>query len=146
MAFGVEIDPIRGIADSGRFADGLAALFEALGETARDLGIGVLILIDEIQEASGEELTALDTAIHHLVQADPPLPLTFVGAGLPSLPAQPTEAMSYAGRLWDYKSVGLLSEEASEKALTIPARELGVEWEAECQRPGQNGRLQLKGT
>jgi hypothetical protein len=132
VAFGVEVDPVRGIADSGRFADDLAALFEALGETARDLGIGVLILVDEFQEALEEELTAINTAVHHLGQADPPLPLTFVGAGLPSLPAQLAEATSYAERLYDHRPVGLLSAEASEEALTIPARERGVEWEAEA--------------
>jgi len=130
VAFGVEVDPVRGIADSGRFADDLAALFEALGETARDLGIGVLILVDELQEASDEELRAINTAVHHLGQADLPLPLMFVGAGLPSLPAQLAEATSYAERLYDYRPVGLLSARASEEALTIPARDRHVEWDA----------------
>lgn len=128
VALGVEIEPILGIADSGRFADDLAALFEIMGETARDLEIGVLILVDELQEAAPEELTALNTAMHHLGQADPPLPLTLVGAGLPSLPAQLAEATSYAERLYDYKPVGLLSEQASEDALVVPAREHDVEW------------------
>jgi len=84
--------PHRGIADSGRFADDLAALFEELGQTARELGVGVLILVDELPKASAQELTALNTAVHHLGQADLPSPLTFVGAGLPSLPAQLAEA------------------------------------------------------
>lgn len=86
MALGVEVDPVRDVADSGRFADDLAALFEVLGETARDLGIGVLVLVDELQEASAEELTAFNTAVHNLGQADVPLPVTFVGAGLPHYP------------------------------------------------------------
>jgi len=129
VSVGVEVDPIDGIADSGRFADDLAALFETLGETGRDLGIGVLILVDELQEATGGELTALNTAIHHLGQGDPPLPLTFIGAGLPSLPAQLAEATSYAERLYDYKPVGLLDEKSSNEALTVPTRQLGVEWE-----------------
>ncbi|MGH9105915.1 MAG: hypothetical protein ACRDZX_08785 [Acidimicrobiales bacterium] len=51
VAFGVEVNPVSGIAGSGRFADDLAALFEVLGETSRDVGVGVLILVDELQEA-----------------------------------------------------------------------------------------------
>jgi hypothetical protein len=47
VALGVDVDPIRGIADTGRFADDLAALFEVLGETSRDLGIGTLALVDD---------------------------------------------------------------------------------------------------
>jgi hypothetical protein len=132
VTFGIDVDPIRGVADSGRFADDLVALFEVLGETARDLGIGVLILIDELQEASAEELTALNTAVHHLGQGDPPLPLTVIGAGLPSLPAQLAEATSYAERLYEFRPVGLLSSSAAEAALVIPARERGVVWASDA--------------
>lgn len=129
VAFGLEVDAARGVADSGRFSDDLAALFEVMGETARDVGTGVLILVDELQEASKEELAALNTAVHQLGQGDPALPLTLVGAGLPSLPGQLAEATSYAERLYDYKPVGLLSDPASEEALVVPAREREVEWE-----------------
>lgn len=73
VALGVDVDPIRGIADTGRFADDLAALFEVLGETSRDLGIGTLALVDELQEASPADLTAINTAVHHIGQADEPL-------------------------------------------------------------------------
>jgi hypothetical protein len=129
VAFGLEGEAARGVADSGRFADDLAALFEVMGETARDVGTGVLILVDELQEASKEELAALNTAVHQVGQGDPALPLTLVGAGLPSLPGQLAEATSYAERLYDYKPVGLLSDPASEEALVVPAREREVEWE-----------------
>jgi hypothetical protein len=131
VELGIEVDAIRGVADSGRFADDLAALFEVLGETARDLGIGVLVLVDELQEATVQELTALNTAVHHLGQASTPLPLTFIGAGLPSLPAQLAEATSYAERLYDYRPIGLLDLQAAEDALVVPARALDVEWEAD---------------
>ena len=49
--------------DTGRFADDLPALLEVLGETGRDLGVGVLLLIDELQEATPTEMTALNTAV-----------------------------------------------------------------------------------
>lgn len=128
VELGVDVEPIKGVADSGRFADDLAALFEVLGETARELGIGVLILVDELQEAGPQALTAINTAVHQLGQADRPLPLTFIGAGLPSLPAQLAEATSYAERLYEYTPIGLLTELAAQEALVIPTQDLGVEW------------------
>lgn len=129
VSLGVDVDPMTGVADSGRFADDLAALFEILGETARDLGVGVLVLIDELQEATPDELAALNTAAHHIGQAHVPLPLVLVGAGLPSLPAQLADATSYAERLYDYRPIGLLDEDAAEQALTLPAQERKVEWD-----------------
>jgi hypothetical protein len=129
VSLGVEVDPIRGVADSGRFADDLAALFEVMGETARELGIGVLILVDELQEADPEELAAVNTALHHLGQGEVPLPLMFVAAGLPSLPAQLADATSYAERLYDYRPVGLLDDQAAVDALTLPTRALEVGWD-----------------
>lgn len=131
LALGMEIEPIRGVADSGRLADDLGALLEVLGEAARDLGIGVLILVDELQEAAPDELVALNAAIHHIGQAAVPLPLVMVGAGLPSLPGQLAEATSYAERLYDYRSIGLLGDEPARAALTVPAHERDVDWEAE---------------
>lgn len=131
VALGVDVDPVRGIADSGRFADDLAALFEVLGEAARDLGVGVLILVDELQEARPHELVALNTSVHRLGQSDAPLPLSVVGAGLPSLPAQLAEATSYAERLYDYRPIGLLDASAAQEALIVPARTRGVDWEPE---------------
>ena len=77
----VDVDPVAGVADTGRFADDLAMLFEVVGETSRDLGIGTLILVDELQEASPGDLTAVNTAVHQMGQSDIPLPITFVGAG-----------------------------------------------------------------
>lgn len=129
LALGIDVDPIRGVADSGRFADDLAALFVVLGETARAVGVGVLILIDELQEATSEELRAVNTAVHHLGQATVPLPLMVVGAGLPSLPAQLADATSYAERLYDYRPIGLLREDDAREALVVPARERGVTWD-----------------
>lgn len=132
VELGLDVAPIHGVADSGHLADDLAALFEALGGTARDLGVGVLLLVDELQEATRGELVALNSAVHHLGQADVPLPVTVVGAGLPSLPAQLADATSCAERLYDYRPVGLLDERAAEEALTVPARQRGVEWSTDA--------------
>lgn len=131
---GAEVAPVTGVADTGRFADDLAMLFEVLGETSRDLGMGTLILIDELQEASNEELTAINTAVHQIGQGDVPLPVFFVGAGLPSLPAQLAEATSYAERLYDYRSIGLLDPTAASAALLAPTRQQDIYWQPDLPR------------
>jgi hypothetical protein len=139
--FSVKVDPSTGAfslgadiaalpgADSGRLSEDLATLFAVLGETARDLGVGTLIMVDELQEATGEELTAVNTAVHALGQGGEPLPVLFVGAGLPSLPAQLAEATSYAERLYEYRPVGLLTTVDSTAALTVPTTAQGVSWD-----------------
>lgn len=132
VSLGADVDLVKGIADSGRFADDLAALFEILGETSRDLGIGTLILVDELQEASGDDLVAINTAVHQIGQAAEPLPVMFVGAGLPSLPAQLADATSYAERLYDYRPIGLLNPAAAREALVGPAEQRGVGWNEEA--------------
>lgn len=129
VSLGVDVDTLQGVADSGSLSADLAALFEVLGQTARDLGVGVLILVDELQEASLDELAAVDVAVHELGQAGSPLPLVFVGAGLPSLPAQLADATSYAERLYDYRPVGLLDDDGARDAVEVPARDLDVHWE-----------------
>ncbi|MBA2573642.1 MAG: AAA family ATPase [Nocardioidaceae bacterium] len=132
ISLGVEVNPVKGVADTGRFADDLAMLFEVLGETSRDLGIGTLILVDELQEATSHELTAVNTAVHQIGQSDAPLPITFVGAGLPSLPAQLADATSYAERLYDYRHIGLLDNAAARAALTGPTDGRDVSWEPQA--------------
>lgn len=131
VSLGIDVEPVQGVADTGRFADDLAALFETLGDTARDLEIGALVLVDELQEAAPDELAALNTAAHHIGQGAVPLPVVIVGAGLPSLPAQLSEATSYAERLYDYRPIGLLHDEAARRALTVPAQDKGVVWSPE---------------
>jgi hypothetical protein len=129
VSLGVEVEPLTGVADTGRFADDLAALFGVLGETSRDLGVGTLVLIDELQEASRDDLVALISAVHLIGQADVPLPVVVVAAGLPSLPVQLAEATSYAERLYDYRPVGLLDAAGARSALVGPCLQRQVSWD-----------------
>lgn len=132
FSVGVDVDVVTGIADTGRLGDDLSGLLQIMSETARDLEIGVLILVDELQEAPEDALVALNTAIHYLGQLDPAPPVFFVGAGLPSLPAQLADATSYAERLYEYRSIGLLDPDAAEEALVVPARDLEVRWRTDA--------------
>ena len=84
VTLGVDIDPAAGFADTGRLSTDLTDLFVVLGETVRELGIGALILIDELQEATADEMAAVSTAIHQISQTSPVVPLFLVGVGLPS--------------------------------------------------------------
>jgi hypothetical protein len=128
-SFGIEIDPLRGTADSGDLEIDLPELFGELGRTARELGVGAVLLIDEMQELAREDLAALNVAAHSVGQGRDPLPVVVIGAGLPSLPGILADATSYAERLYEYEPVGPLSMEDSEAALVVPARQLDVTWE-----------------
>ena len=128
LSLGFDVTPARGAADSGSLPDDLSTLFEELGSTARRLTVGVLILVDELQEADASSLEALNTAVHQLGQTERPAPLMVVGAGLPSLPAQLAEVTSYAERLYDYRPIGLLDDEQSRDALQAPALVKEVHW------------------
>lgn len=129
VSLGATVEPEHGIADSGRFGDDLAALLEIMGDASLDVRVGTLILVDELQEAATEDLEAINMAVHSLGQAEVPLPVLFVGAGLPSLPAQLADAASYAERLYDYQPIGLLSGGDVRTALTEPCRASGTTWD-----------------
>ena len=111
----IRMSPEKGSADTGDLEFDLPNLLEALAEAAKDRGQGIAILIDEIQYLNTKELSALIMAVHKITQRQ--LPLVFIGAGLPQLPALAGNSKSYAERLFDYPSVGALSEEESRKAL-----------------------------
>lgn len=128
----IDVDALRGRADSGVLEDDLADLFVEIGETALDEGKGVLFLLDEIQYLDERELAALISAVHRVAQQA--LPLALVGAGLPQLPALAGEAKSYAERLFDFPLIGSLSTIDALEAIEKPAHDLGVEFEADASR------------
>ncbi len=127
LALGLEVEPVAGQADSGDLELDLTELFVDLGETSAELGIGTLLLVDEMQDLERAELAALAGACHETGQRD--LPVIVVGAGLPNLPAVLTEAKSYAERLFEYRGIGPLAPDDASAALTRPADGLGVRWE-----------------
>lgn len=133
-SFSVEVDPARGIADTGDFATDLGDLLEELGRAANDLGVGVMLLIDEMQALPEPTITGLNQAVHRLGQGYAPLPVMVIGAGLPSLPGTLAAVTTYAERLFEYRPVGALSAQGAADALLLPSANLGVEWEPEAAR------------
>lgn len=123
----IDVDPLFGQADSGILTDDITDLLVGIGEAARSKGMAFLLLIDEVQYLSEEELGALIMAVHRSAQLN--LPVVLVGAGLPQLPALAGEARSYAERLFDFPEIGELTEEDAKDALRIPAQEGGADFE-----------------
>jgi hypothetical protein len=118
---GAEVGLGRGGDRDGQLEFDVTDLFTELGGAAAEADTGVLILLDEIQELSGPELTALTAALHAMQQEA--LPLTVVAAGLPTALARLGAARPYAERLFAYRSIGRLDEASARKVLTEPASE-----------------------
>lgn len=117
---GVEIgiEPEPGLADSGDLQYDLPDLFDVIGRAAKAAGKGWILLIDEVQYLSEEDLSALIVAIHRMSQEG--LPILLVGAGLPQVARLTGEAKSYAERLFLYPEVGALDPPAAAQAVQKP--------------------------
>lgn len=129
---GIDVEAIRGQADSGSLGEDLSDLFVALGQAAEEHETGIAFLIDEIQFLDRSELEALIAALHQVAQRS--LPVTLVGAGLPQLPALAGAAKSYAERLFDFPMIGRLDAEAARQALELPADHEGASFEPAATR------------
>lgn len=115
------------LAATGHLETDLPDLLLLVAEAARAADTPVVLLLDEVQYLSTEDLAALIVSVHKLGQRG--LPVAFFGAGLPSLAALAGEAKSYAERLFDYPDVGALGEADAERAIREPLRSEGVEIE-----------------
>lgn len=125
VEIGLDIDPEKGVADSGDLEADLPALFAAVAEAAEERGTAVAILIDEVQYLGQAELSALIMAMHKMQQRQ--LPLVLVGAGLPILPALAGESKSYAERLFNFPNLGPLAQADAVKAIRDPLLVSGVD-------------------
>jgi hypothetical protein len=131
-AFGFEVSPAEGIGDSGEFERDVLDLLEELGRAARELNMGILLAIDELQDAPKDDLNGLNVALHTLGQAAWPMPVMFLGTGLPSLPSVLADATSYAERLYDFRTLELRNDSETTIALTRPAEARGVIWDKDA--------------
>src|SRR3954468_3510229 len=120
----------RGRADSGDLELDLVELFSDVAELARDLGVGVALFVDEMQDIASDELAALCGALHEISQQGSPL--VVVGAGLPHLPVSLAASKSYAERLFRYVVVDRLPREMARRAWTRPAAEEGVDFDPDA--------------
>jgi hypothetical protein len=130
VGFDAESEP--GLADNGDLEIDLTALLEQVGRSAKSAGTAVVLFIDELQYIPQDQFAALIAALHRCAQAQ--LPVTIVGAGLPQLRALAGEAKSYAERLFDFQTIGALTDPEAELALRKPAADAGVAIEADAVR------------
>ena len=124
---GIDAPAVRGRADSGDIEIDLVELFTDIGGLAADVGKGVGIFIDEMQDLGPDDVSALCAACHELSQSG--LPVIVVGAGLPHLPAVLSASKSYSERLFRYQRIDRLAREAADRALEAPAADEDAAYE-----------------
>lgn len=116
---GIEVPATRGRADSGDLEIDLTELFVDAASVATDLGVGIALFVDEMQDIPSDDMSALCAATHELSQTGGPL--IVVGAGLPHLPAVLSASKSYSERLFRYARIDRLDRESADLALLAPA-------------------------
>ncbi len=108
----------------------LTDLIFAIGKAAQSRKTVAVILIDEVQNITKNDLSALIMALHKISQRQ--LPLLFFGAGLPQLAKLAGEAKSYAERLFDFPEIDRLDAENARIALVEPAKREAVVYEKDA--------------
>jgi hypothetical protein len=121
---GIVAPAVTGRADSGDIEIDLVELLTDVGGLAADLGRGVAVFIDELQDLGTEDVSAICAACHEISQSG--LPVIVVGAGLPHLPAVLSASNSYSESLFRYQRIDRLDREAADLALDAPASEEGA--------------------
>jgi hypothetical protein len=127
---GIDVPAVPGRADSGDIEIDLVELFTDLGGLAADVGKGIGVFIDEMQDLGPDDVSALCAACHELSQSG--LPVIVVGAGLPHLPAVLSASKSYSERLFRYQRIDRLSREAADRALEAPAADEDAAYEPDA--------------
>ncbi|HTX09852.1 MAG TPA: ATP-binding protein [Solirubrobacteraceae bacterium] len=126
IRFKLGVDALAGHADSGDLADDLRDVLVSVGEAAAEAGVGFALVLDELHNLAASEYEALIIALHRAKQKT--LPVSFVAAGLPLIPALTGEAKTYAERMFVRAPLGALPDDAACIALADPARMQKVRW------------------
>lgn len=124
---GIDVPAVSGRADSGDIEIDLVELLTDVGGLAADVGKGVGIFIDEMQDLGPDDVSAVCAAFHEIGQQA--LPVLVVGAGLPHLPAVLSASKSYSERLFRYHRIDRLERSEAYRALQAPAADEGAEWQ-----------------
>jgi hypothetical protein len=124
---GIDVPAAAGRADSGDMEIDLVELLTDAAGVAADIGSGIALFIDEMQDIAPDDVSAICAACHELSQQG--APLIVVGAGLPHLPAVLSASKSYSERLFRYLRIDRLDREAADRALLAPAEREGVEFD-----------------
>ena len=101
----------------------LELLIESITTELRKSNSGLYLFIDELQEMADEPLGTLMSIQHKMGQRS--LPFYIIGAGLPNLPGVLSKSRSYAERLFEYRTIGQLSDADAAEGFQKPARRNG---------------------
>ena len=123
---GIDVAAATGRADSGDMEIDLVELLSDAAGVAADIGSGIALFIDEMQDVQPDDVSAICAACHELSQQG--APLIVVGAGLPHLPAVLSASKSYSERLFRYLRIDRLDREAADRALLAPPEREDVEF------------------
>ncbi|MGY2127932.1 AAA family ATPase [Blastococcus sp. SYSU DS0617] len=124
---GIDVPAATGRADSGDMEIDLVELLSDAAGVAADIGSGIALFIDEMQDVQPDDVSAICAACHELSQQG--APLIVVGAGLPHLPAVLSASKSYSERLFRYLRIDRLERDAADRALIAPAEREDVAFE-----------------
>jgi hypothetical protein len=124
MEVALDVEPEKGLADSGDLNNDLSELIRTIGKAAADKKTAIVLFIDELQYVPEEQLAALIMSLHAANQEQ--LPVTMVAAGLPQLLSQTGRAKSYAERLFEFVLIDKLDKDAAAAALRVPAKKEGA--------------------
>ena len=128
FSFGIDLSGVAGsAADTGNTIGDIQRLFKDLSGASAELRCGVSLLIDEAQELSVEDLSAVSELAHRASQDG--LRFVMCLAGLPTLPGLLAKAKSYSERLYAFHRLNPLPEADAFVALTEPAKRNNVEWQ-----------------
>ncbi|CAN5157311.1 ATP-binding protein [soil metagenome] len=123
---GIDVPAAIGRADSGDIEIDLVELLTDAAAAAGDVGVGIALFVDEMQDLGPADVSAICAACHELAQVG--APLIVVGAGLPHLPAVLSASKSYSERLFAYLRIDRLDRAAADLALRAPADREGVDF------------------
>ncbi|MBH0778554.1 AAA family ATPase [Nocardia bovistercoris] len=127
---GIDVPAVSGRADSGDIEIDLVELLKEAAGLAGDIGVGIAIFIDEMQDLGAADVSAICGACHELSQDA--APLIVVGAGLPHLPAVLSASKSYSERLFSYHRIDRLDRDSANQALIAPAEREDVAFTTEA--------------
>lgn len=119
---GATVGPGSGALDGYRE---LTEVLEQLGRAAREDGVGVALIVDELQSL---KIAPLGDLVNTVFTLRDDIPLAFIGSGLPYLPAKISKATTSTERL-RFEPTDFLIGSDARRAVAEPAAADGVSWE-----------------
>lgn len=110
-------------------SDSLEDCLQILNDQLHRHGRFLMIGLDELQDASPDDLLRIIRVVHKTAGTD--RPILFMGAGLPNSSTVLKGVRTYTER-WAYYRLELLTRSETSEAVDVPARELGVHWDQDA--------------